>query len=331
MPRVGKNPMKWINDIHQSERVTVTTIVYIPQLEGYWEQSLDVLKLCFQSLHTNTHVPFDLMVFDNGSCKEVRKYLLSLYKDEIIDFLTLSRHNLGKVGAWNMIFLSAPGKFISYFDSDVYFLPGWLEASLKVMEAFPEVGMVTAQPIAGYDLSKRRTAKMAKATPSVRIKEGKLIPEQFVRSHIHGLGGTEETYQERQIQRNDVLISKDGVEAYTTASHFQFTTRREIVKSIFPDTPDVPLGKDTQFRDKMLDLGYWMLTTTDYLVHHMGNRVPDLEQELPWLEPDGFLQASERLKLQPAPQRLIISNHVLRSLLRWVNVKSYQLLYLSKG
>ena len=27
-----------------------------------------------------------------------------------------------------------------------------------------------------------------------------------------------------------------------------------------------------------------MLSTEDYLVHHMGNRIPNLKDELPWLE-----------------------------------------------
>ena len=150
MPRAGRHPLK-SQEFFQTEqmhkRLTVTTVIYIPMLSGYWQEGFAVLKLFFQSLRDNTSEPYDLMVFDNGSCQEVQDYLLDLHRNGQIQYLTLSAYNLRKFGALNYLLMTAPGEFVAYADSDVYFLPGWWEKSLEALEIFPEVGKVTALPI----------------------------------------------------------------------------------------------------------------------------------------------------------------------------------------
>lgn len=327
MPRSGQNPIKLVKDVPQSAEVTVTTAVYIPYLDGFWKESLDVLKLCLQSMRSNTQVVFDLAVFDNGSCKEVRDYLLQLYERDFIQQLYLSRHNVGKVGAWNVLFTAVQSPYISYCDSDIYFFEGWLEESLAVLQAFPKAGVVTAQPIAGHDLSKMRTAQMAIADPTVETKQGVLIPDKYVRACLIGLGGTEAEYEERQVFRNDFRVERNGVRAYTSASHFQLTSTRDVLQQLFPDKPEMLLGKDFQFEDKMLDLGYWRLSTETYLVHHMGNHCPDLAYEVPWIN----AAPSDEPTLAKSKQKLRFERHSVRRFLKWLNATSYRLLNAKKG
>ncbi|MEW6718195.1 MAG: hypothetical protein AB1345_11930 [Chloroflexota bacterium] len=98
MTRIGQNPMRWVKDVHHPERITSTTIVYILALDGYWQESLDVLKLCLQSMRRSTQLPFDLIVFDNGSCDEVRDYLIEQYQESQIQYLIFSKKTWGKLG-----------------------------------------------------------------------------------------------------------------------------------------------------------------------------------------------------------------------------------------
>ena len=98
MPRTGQNPMRWVSDVHRPKPVTVTSIVYIPSRDGYWRESLPILDLCFESLRDPEGPAFDLFVFDNGSCEEVRDHLLRMLERDAIQYLLLSRHNVGKVG-----------------------------------------------------------------------------------------------------------------------------------------------------------------------------------------------------------------------------------------
>ncbi len=331
MPRIGQNPMKWDKGVHHPERITATTIVQIPDLSGYWEQSRDVLELCITSMRESTKVPFDLMVLDNGSCQEIQDYLLELKRQKKIQFLILSENNLGKTGGWNLLFKAAPGEIVSYADSDVYFLPGWLEASLEVLEVFPEAGMVTAQPIAGGDISQLWTTKEAQNNGSISIQTGSLIPDKYLVAHLKGLGMPPGEFERRQQNRKDVLLKRGAVSAYATASHFQLTTTKKVIQALFPSSTLIPLGDDQQFDIEMKGLKLWRLSTAKYLVHHMGNRVPDLRAELPWLENMPEISAVvEQPRLRRNHKRSrhgLLQSTAVRKLLKKVNALSYRLLY----
>ena len=136
--RVGHNPARFVEKVAQPAVITVTVVNCIPFTSGYYEQSLDVLKACLNSIHENTPESHDLMVFDNHSCREVRQYLQDAYEQGIIQYLILSDKNIGKLGAWNFLFGAAEGKYVVFSDGDILFRPGWLPASLELFETFPE-------------------------------------------------------------------------------------------------------------------------------------------------------------------------------------------------
>ena len=98
--RIGQNPAKAIDHVPEPARVTAAIITYIPFLNGYYEQSLEILKVCLGSLWQNTPQPYDLLVFDNASCPEVRAYLLDAQQQGKIQFLVASDQNIGKGGQW---------------------------------------------------------------------------------------------------------------------------------------------------------------------------------------------------------------------------------------
>ncbi len=146
MTRIGQNPAKLGMQAYQPKKLGLATITYIPSLEGYFRDSLAILKLMLESLHKNTSEAFDLLVFDNGSCYEIQEELLQLQHQGDIQWLHLSSVNLGKTGAQNWIFSAMPNEWIGYTDSDVLFRKGWLESSRDIIDHFPEAGMVGAQP-----------------------------------------------------------------------------------------------------------------------------------------------------------------------------------------
>src|SRR5512139_936818 len=99
--RIGSHPLKKTAKMDPPKDITVQMVTFIPFLSGYFEQSLDVLRTSLESLWDNTDLPFDLMIFDNGSCAEVREYLLEQQRQHKIQFLFLSDTNVGLPGAWN--------------------------------------------------------------------------------------------------------------------------------------------------------------------------------------------------------------------------------------
>ena len=143
--RIGSNPAKAGLPAYEPKKLGIALIVYIPLLEGYFQNSLEIFKTQLASIRASTSGEYDLLVFTNGCCQPVVMELQSLYRDKQIDWLIESQYNLGKAGAWNWIFASMPNELICYADSDVLFRPGWLEASLEILEAFPQAGMIAAQ------------------------------------------------------------------------------------------------------------------------------------------------------------------------------------------
>ncbi|MBG0771656.1 MAG: hypothetical protein H0S82_08100, partial [Anaerolineaceae bacterium] len=76
---------------------TVAVLVYAPHQAGYFQNRLDVTRMTIESILANTREPFDLLVFDNGSCPEMVGYLKSLEAEGKIDYLILSERNIGKL------------------------------------------------------------------------------------------------------------------------------------------------------------------------------------------------------------------------------------------
>jgi len=119
-------------------------LVFIPEQFGYYQQRLEILKLCVASIVNHTPPEtYDLLVFDNGSCGEVKDYLRSLHEEGVARYLLLSRSNVGVANAHKIMLHAAPGEIVAYSDDDVFFHPGWLEAHLEILETFPRVGMVS--------------------------------------------------------------------------------------------------------------------------------------------------------------------------------------------
>lgn len=335
MPRTGRHPLKEKDlafDLPTAQAVTVTTITHIPMLEGYWQHSLEVLRLFFGSLGANTQTPFDLVVFDNASCPEVTDYLGKLKEEGLIQFLILSDRNFRKLGALDILLRMAPGEFVAYADSDVYFLPGWLEHSLEVMRAFPQAGMVSALPtVDNVEKFLGSTLEGIASDPKVAVERGaSLVPAAFIRAHQFSLG--KDPAPLLSAERTDTQITRDGVKAFLSAQDFQFLTRRKVIERVLPLAAEAEgLNYDPiyspVFEAKVDKAGYWRLSTADYLVHHMGNSVPDLQQELaeiaPALRQDEIPLSSDKAKNAGG----VWQNHLVRKVLKKIHTWSYRKLF----
>ena len=275
MPRVGQNPARFIEKVAQPSIVTVTVINCIPFTSGYYEQSLDVLKACLNSIHENTPESHDLMVFDNHSCREVRQYLQEAYEQGVIQYLLLSDKNIGKLGAWNFLFGAAQGQYVVFSDGDILFQPGWLPASLELFETFPKVGMVTARPFRTPEKYSTATIEWArKQKPEVVLEEGCLLDWETYWEHGRSIGVPESSSREYYHQGIDYrLIYRERI-AYVGAGHFQFMAPRDLLKKIVPLPSDQPMRGERALDSAINEMGYLRLNTNKTFVYHMGNRLP---------------------------------------------------------
>jgi glycosyltransferase involved in cell wall biosynthesis len=276
--RKGQNPAKSAKTVAKPERITVAVLTYLPFLSGFYEEGLDVLKASLDSMRKDAGLPFDLMVFDNGSCAEARDYLVAEKEAGRIQYLLLSEKNVGKGGAWNMILAGAPGEIIAYADSDILYYPQWLSRSVEILETFPNVGMVTARPYRTPPAFYTSTLDWARENASV--EEGDFIPwETFLEFNL-SLGQTEEENVKVYKETSDWRVDYQGVTAIAGASHWQFAAYKSTLQQFLPFDMSRPMGQVRQLDERMNEKGLLRLMVSDPLVMNLSNTLGYLRGEM---------------------------------------------------
>ena len=312
--RKGQNPAKFVKDVTRPQRITVALLNYIPFLSGFYAETLDVLKVCIESMRRDAGLPFDLMVFDNGSCLEVHEYLAKEKEEGRIQYLILSEKNVGKGGAWNVMLAGAPGEIIAYTDSDVLFSPNWLSRSVEILETFPNVGMVTARPFRTPPEFYETTLKWARDSDNVKVEEGQFIPwETFLEFNL-SLGQSEEENRKVYAETRDWRLVYKGVTAMAGASHWQFTSYKSTLQQFLPFDMDKPMGQVRQLDKRMNDAGLLRLMVSDPLAMNMSNTLGFLRGELKGGDKKKPIPLAKRLaELAPIKKILLgIYNKIFR-------------------
>jgi len=317
--RVGQNPAKSIKTVSRPQKVTVAIITHVPFLGGYHAESLDILKTCLASIWQNTDQPYDLMVFDNASCREVRDYLTDAHARGEIQYLVLSQDNIGKAGAWNFIFGAAPGEYVAYADSDVYFYPGWLSALLGAMKTFPQAGMVTGMPLLNPEDFSTSTLRWAEAHPEMRLESGRLLSWQDFWRHAGTFGGDEGAARAFYERHQSNCIYSGDQKFYVGAGHFQFLAPRHVLQQALPLPSSRPMGDVRQLDVAINELGYLRLSTSEWWVEHIGNSL------------HGWQPGEKSLARSVDEPRRARSGFwawkPIRKLLSYLHDKSFELLY----
>jgi hypothetical protein len=276
------NPARHRATTYRPARITVAMLVYLPHRQGYFEHRLDVIKLSLGSLIRHTDLEYDLMVFDNGSCDDLKVYLHELQQQGVLRYLLSSSENIGKLGALRVMAGAAPGEVLAYTDDDTFFYPGWLSAHMALFDGFPQVGMVSGSPErTNFDHATASTVRFGQTDPETQITYGRRIPEPWERDWAIALGKDPDEFLAQVSQVDDILLARRGLQAYGTACHNQFVAPRAALGTLLEGSWTGRLMGGMTEVDNALDAaGFLRLTTVERTTRLIGNLVsPTMEAE----------------------------------------------------
>lgn len=320
--------------------LTVGLLTHAPSLVGYHAEALDILRLAVLSARAHAGEPVAVMVVDNGSCAEVRDWLVRSADDGTIDHLVLNARNLGKVTAVSQILLGAPTGDVVYADGDLRFLPGWVGPMTRIAGAFPRVGVVGGTPplpVAGIvseagSTSAGSTDAGAPIPVDPRladlvVRTDLTLDEQYLREMLADTGhegARLEAALERELAGRSTLLRSpgaDGVEAILGATHAQYLVTAELRGLLSPRVGHLALASaEDEDLDRHLDeSGLLRLSVTSPVYRHVGNRLDAADRdELARLSAAPVAAADRRLRGR-AWRR-----HPVRLACRWLHDASFQ-------
>jgi hypothetical protein len=331
MVRIGINPARNRVTDYRPARVTVAVLTYIPMLGGYFQGRLDVLKLCLASIVRHTEPPYDLLVFDNASCAEVKQYLRELVEAGTVRYLITSTENVGKLGALRLIFGAAPGEVVAYCDDDTFFYPGWLPAHLALLDAFPRVGMVSGSAWkAQFDHGIRSNLRLPEADRTVRLTYGQFIPEEWELDYALTLGRDPEEHLARVRDVQDIVIEGHGVRAFAAASHNQFVApKAAMAHCLEGEWTGRLMGGMNELDNAVDDAGHLRLATFVRKVKNMGGTLTeDMVAEAARL---GISATGSMRPVAARPSRSIVRWRPIRRLLQGVYNRLFWVLNQQSG
>ena len=144
--RIGHNPEQHKDtEVRYSHKVVMP--VYIPHLNDYFAEALDVLRVSLESLRNTIHAATTITVVANACCQEVREELVGCSNRGEIQQLVLNENNLGKVDSIMNVVRGSYEPLITLTDCDVLFEPKWQSLVENGVSGFPQAGMVSPCPV----------------------------------------------------------------------------------------------------------------------------------------------------------------------------------------
>ncbi|MDQ2805821.1 MAG: glycosyltransferase family 2 protein [Chloroflexota bacterium] len=298
--RLGINPAKLKSQLPSYLAHRLIIPVHIPAHEGYFSQSLDILRLCLESVRQTVGGNAAVTLISNGSTPAVVAELERHHAAGWVDQLIINHTNRGKVDVVAAVARGAFEEFLTVADCDVLFRRGWLEAVEAMFARFPECGFVAPVPNPLL-LWHHTSATVLGALAHRELGFARVIAEddwqRFTRS-IERLDLATGPHC-----RTQLTVQRGGTIACVGAGHFVFTMRKSVVGGM-PLEPSLnAISGDSELRwlDMPADkLGFWRLATPQAYAYHMGNQIePWMQNELHTTDPVAPVAAPS----QPLPYK----------------------------
>ncbi len=281
--RLGDNPSKGLAAGDENFVHHVLVPVYIPNHEGYYEHSFEVLKLCLESLRKTTHGRTCISVINNGSSLQVRDWLNAQHAAGAVHEV-IHAGPIGKLAAVIKGLVGSACELVTIADADVLFLPGWQAQTARILHRLPKAGVVGIVPqfrMHGYLNGNLILDHLF----SGKMRFMPVADRDALRHFYHSIGWGDDYNQDYLEQ---ILGLEFGdLKVLAGSGHFVATYRREIFGDM-PTRGKLKLGGTVMYPidARPRDLGFWRVTTFENYAYHMGNVpedwMPGLVRDMAW-------------------------------------------------
>ena len=300
--RRGKNPIR----DHEIQGTGINHRIIIPYYitsDPYYIESLDILKLCIDSLKAHSVYPIIISLVANGELNlEICKSLYELQNDKRIDELHILPYKTGKINAILSVLRNTREFYVTITDADVYFKPRWDEAIMSVFNNINKATAVSPTPI--FRTETRLTNNIwFDYLFSDKLKFSDVENPRNLELWAKSIGWS---YLPNRFKQYLLTLEENGVKTVVGNSHFCVTYRNDVFKYLPYESAIHMLGGNSEF--EYLDLpvvkcdGY-RLATFHTFAYHIGNSLIDIDFDtsLKNVQQKSCLQVNKtfRIKLKP--------------------------------
>ncbi len=228
---------------------------------------LEHTKKCLLSIERHTHVNYELIIVDNGSCDDTLNYMRNYVAQHNNVKLISNTSNKGFAFGNNQGMSIAKGKYLMLLNNDTVVTDGWIERMTSVFEQEPKTGIVgpMSNYVSGLQLVSRVNYKtileMDRFAAEWAIKgSGKSIPVTHIvgfcllvkRDVVEQIGGLDTEFGSGNFEDDDYCLraSIAGYETRVVIDVFIHHTGSQTFKGANIDYQKSMLRNWEVFKDK---------------------------------------------------------------------------------
>ena len=270
------NPQKQSKKIPLKYQHRLIIVVFIPSLEGYYTNVLEVFKLCLESAITTTNSNCAITVVNNASCIEVVQFLNDKLAGDEIDTVIHHKQNIGKIDALIGAARASREPIITISDVDILFQFGWQSEIEKVFSNIKNVASVSPIPCRNF-----KNYETSSTLNKIILKKVKFNYSSIPSNHDDHNKYLESFHWKLESNENVKwpVVESNAVKAIVGSGHQILCMRRELFFSTVPKKPSLTLvGNNSEFLycDQPINLsGGMRLSTYHNYAFHMGNTVEE--------------------------------------------------------